>query len=170
MEAVNKTKNLKEMNLLQNLKIIILIIVAILILIIFRISDQNVFKESVKTAMEVTQNNSNIIKPGKFRELKSAYLVIQLGSESQPDSFQFQSSVKIPFERLLDKVNREILDKTKGTLILYSDEIAISSKAWIILNQLGYKNILILTAEENPEELKYKFQPDTTAGLEQDSI
>ncbi len=158
------------MSLLKNLKIIILVIVVLLILIIIRISDQNVFKEQVKTAVEVTWNNSNLITPNKFRELTTPYLVIELGSESNPGSLQFRPSIKIPFEKLLDKESREILDNTKGALILYSDKMATASKAWIILNQLGYKNILILSSEENPEELKYKFQPDTTAGLEQDSI
>lgn len=158
------------MNLLKKFKIILLVIVVLLILIVIRISDQNVFKEPVKTAVEGTQNNSNLITPNKFRKLTTSYLVIELGSESKHDSLQFLHSIKIPFERLLDEENREILNKTEGTLILYSDEIALASKAWIILNQLGYKDMLILTSVENPEELKYKFQPDTTAGLEQDSI
>jgi len=158
------------MNLLKNFKIILLVIVVLVILIIIRISDQNVFKEQVKTAVEATRNNGNLITLNKFRELTTPYLVIELGSESKHDSLQFQPSIKIPFEKLLDKANREILDKTEGTLILYSYEITLATKAWIILNQLGYKNMLILTTEENPEALKYKFQPDATAGLEQDSI
>jgi len=156
------------MNLLKKFKIILLVTVVLLILIIIRISDQNVFKEHVKTAVEVTQNNGNLITLIKFRELTTSYLLIELGSESKHDTLLFQHSIKIPFEKLLDETNRKILDKTEGTLILYSDEMALASKAWIILNQLGYKNLLILTSEENPEELKYKFQSDTTAGLEQD--
>ena len=156
------------MNLLKNFKIILPIIVVLVILIIIRISDQNVFKEQVKSAVEVTQNNGNLIMLNKFRELTTSYLLIELGSESKHDTLHFQHSIKIPFEKLLDEPNRKILDKTEGTLILYSDEMALTSKAWIILNQLGYKNLLILTSEENPEELKYKFQSDTTAGLEQD--
>ena len=158
------------MNLLKNFKIILPIIVVLVILIIIRISDQNVFKEQVKSAVEVTQNNGNLIMLNKFRELTTSYLLIELGSESKHDTLHFQHSIKIPFEKLLDEPNRKILDKTEGTLILYSAEIALASKAWIILNQLGYKNLLILTSDENPEELKYKFQPDITAGLEQDSI
>jgi hypothetical protein len=158
------------MNLLKNLKIIILVLVVLLILILVRNSDQNVFREHAETAIEATNNNSNIITARMVRNLTIPYLVIDLGGESKHDSLQFQHSIDIPFEKLLEKPNRAILDQTNGTLILFSGDIAIASKAWVILNQLGYKKVMILTDQENPEELKYKFQRDTTARLELDSI
>jgi hypothetical protein len=158
------------MNQLKNLKIVILVIVVLLILVIFRNSDQNLFKKDAKTAIEAAKNNSHLIMLNQLQKLTDPYLVIDLGSEARQDSLQFQHSIQIPFETLLDKANRKILNEANGTLILFSDDVATASKAWMILNQLGYKNLLILTSEENPEELKYKFQPDTTARLEQDSI
>lgn len=158
------------MNLLKNLKIIILVIAVLLIFIIVRNADRNVFRENAKTAVEDALDNRNLITLSKFRELGTPYLVIELGSEKKHDSLQFKHSIQIPFEKLSDKPNREILDQAEGKLILLSDNTATASKAWIILNQLGYRNVLILTLDENPGELKYKFQPDTTARLEQDSI
>jgi hypothetical protein len=158
------------MDQLKNLRIVIVVIGVFLILILIRISDQKVFRGQVKTAVEAIQNNSNSITMNQVRKLTTPYLVIEIGSESRPDSILQIHSVQIPFERLLDKPNIERLDQTKGEIILYSSEMASASKAWIILNQLGYKNVLILTADKNSEELKYKFQPDTTARLEQDSL
>jgi len=67
-------------------------------------------------------------------------------------------------------VNRKILTEVKGDLILYSNDGASASKAWVILNQLGFKNVKILRTEETTDKLKYKFQPDTTARLELDTI
>lgn len=150
----------------KNLKIVILVIVVLLILVIFRNSDETIFKEEVKTAIEAVQRNSNSITPDQLEKRTNPYIVIDLRSETRPDSNQFQHSIQIPFENLLDKANRKVLDETEGDLILFSDDIATASKAWIILNQLGYKNVLILATEENPEDLKHKFQPDTTARLE----
>ncbi len=158
------------MRQLKNFKIVILVIVVLLILVIVRNSDQNLFKKDAKIVIEAVQNNSNLITINQIQKLKNPYLVIDLGSESISDSIQFQHSVKIPVENILDKANRKILDKANGTLLLFSNDIATSSKVYVILNQLGYKNVLIITSEENPEKLKYKFQPDTTARLEQDSI
>ncbi len=154
----------------KKLKIVFLVIVVLLILVIIRSSDQNIFKQEVKTAIEAGQSNSNSITPDQLEKRTNPYMVIDLGSEVSPDSSQFQHSIQIPFENLLDKANRKILDETEGDLILFSDDVATASKAWIILNQLGYKNVIILAPKENPEELKHKFQPDTTARLESDSI
>ena len=158
------------MSLLKNLKIIIPVLMVLLILVIIRISDTNVFREPARKALEATQNNGNLITPDQLKLLTGSYLVIDLRSVAGHDSIQFQHRMQIPFEKILDRVNRDVLDQTKGDLILYSDDIATASKAWVILNQIGYKNLWILTSNTNPEESKYKFQPDTTARLEQDSI
>jgi hypothetical protein len=97
-------------------------------------------------------------------------MVVNIGNSDLPDSVQVEHSIKIPFENLLDQTNRKILEGVNGDLILYSVDVATASKAWVILNQMGFKNVFILYAGGNTEELKYKFQPDTTARLEQDSI
>ena len=97
-------------------------------------------------------------------------MVVNIGNSDLPDSVQVEHSMKIPFENLLDQTNRKILEEVNGDLILYSADVATASKAWVILNQMGFKSVFILNTGGNPEELKYKFQPDTTARLEQDSI
>ena len=158
------------MNRIKSPKIIILVVGVLLVLVIVRNSNRNVFKEKAKTAVETARNNSNLITINQLKKLTTPYLIIDIGSEPRPDSLQFQHAVKITFSQLLDKANRKVLDEASGELILYADDIATTSRAWVILNQLGYKNMRILTFEDNPEELKYKFQPDTTARLEQDSM
>lgn len=158
------------MNRIKSLKIIIFVIGILLILVIIRISDQNVFKEKARTAVDAARNNNNLITVNQLKKLTAPYLIIDIGSEPRPDSLQFQHAVKITFSQLLDKANRKVLNEASGELILYADDDATASRAWVILNQLGYKNLRILTFENNPEELKYKFQPDTTARLEQDTM
>lgn len=158
------------MSLLKKLTGILLILMGLLVLVVRRNSDPNVFREPVRKALETTQGNGNLITRDQLKLLSGSYLVIDLRSATSHDTIQFQHRMQIPFEKILDRANRNVLDQTKGNLILYSDDVAIASKAWVILNQLGYKNLLILTSNDNAEELKYKFQPDTTARLEQDSI
>ncbi len=154
----------------KNLKFVILIIVVLLILVIVRNSDQNLFKKDIKSAIEATQNNSNILSRDQLHQMKGPWMVVNIGNSDLSDSVQVEHSIKIPFENLLDQTNRNILEGVNGDLILYSADVATASKAWVILNQMGFKNIFILNTGGNPEELKYKFQPDTTARLEQDSI
>jgi len=158
------------MNQLKNLKVVIFVIGILLVLVVVRISDQNLFKKDVKTAIEAAQNNSNMISFDQLRRQKNQWMLVNIGDSDMPDSIQVEHSMKIPFESLLDQTNREILEEVDGDLVLYSADVATASKAWVILNQLGFKNVFILDTGENQEELKYKFQPDTAAKLEQDSI
>ena len=158
------------MDQIKSFRIVILVVGILLILVIVRNSDRNVFKEKAKTAVDAARNSSNLIALNQLKKLTSPYLIIDIGSEKRADSLQFQHAAKIAFNQLLDKANRKVLDEASGELILYADDDATASRAWVILNQLGYKNLRILVLEENPEALKYKFQPDTTARLEQDSM
>lgn len=158
------------MNKLKNLKFIILALAILLILVIVRNSDRNIFRSDVKTAIDVLQNHSNLLSSEQLQQLKSPWLVVNIGDSDLPDSLHIENSIRIPFANLLDDVNRKILKEVKGDLVLYSADVATASKAWIILNQLGFKNVKILAIKEIPEKLKYKFQPDTTARLELDTI
>lgn len=158
------------MNKLKNLKFIILALVILLILVLVRNADRHIFRSDVKTAVEAAQINRNWLTAEQLHQMKSPWLVVNIGSSDLPDSLHIENSIRIPFANLLDEVNRKILTEVKGDLILYAADEATASKAWIILNQLGIKNVKILGAEESPEVLKYKFQPDTTARLELDSI
>ena len=158
------------MDKLKNLRLVILIVGILLILVIARNSDSNIFRKDIKTAVEAAQNNSNLLSIEQVRQLKSKWLVVNIGNDNMPDSLRFEHTISIPFENLLEEANRKILKEVDGDLILYSSDVAMASKAWVILNQLGYPNVFILKSEGNQEELKYKFQPDTTVRLEQDSI
>ena len=51
-------------------------------------------------------------------------------------------------------------------MILVSSENAISARVWMILSQIGIKNIFILPEEKDFEVLKNKFRPDTLSAPE----
>jgi hypothetical protein len=158
------------MDKLKNLRLVILLIGILLILVIVRNSDSTIFRKDTKTAVEAAQNKSNLLSIEQVRQLKSTWLVVNLGNDKLPDSLRIEHSISIPFENLLEEANRKILEEVDGDLILYSSDAAAASKAWVILNLLGYPNVFILNSEVGQEELKYKFQPDTSVRLEQDSI
>lgn len=157
------------MSLLKHLKLVIFVLAAVLMLVIVRILDQNPFKERAVSALEIIRDNRNLITLPQLQGLSAPYLVIDL-SNKPDDSIQFKHTIQISFEALLNEANRKAMNEFQGVLILYSEDVATISKAWIILNQLGYKNLLILMNDKNPEILKYKFQPDTTVRLEQDPM
>ncbi len=137
-----------------------------MILVIARSSNKNLFKKDAQYAIDVATKSINSISAVELKKLSPQYLIVDLNNANNYNSSQFQNSINIPFKSLLDKPNRQILDKAKGEIVLFSNDVSTASKAWVILNQLGFENVFILRSEENPEVFKYKFQPDTSAKLE----
>ena len=151
------------MKQVKNLRFVLIGFAVILAFVIARSTNRNLFKNEANAAIEAAKHNENII----FEEqLTVQYLVVDLSAEEDFNAAKFQNVVNIPFKSLLEKPNRKLLEGTKGEIVLYSQDISTSSKAWVILNQLDFKDVFILQNEENSEVFKYKFQPDTSAKLE----
>ena len=154
------------MTRLKSLGFVILIITIILILVIARTSNKNLFKQDAQFAIDVATKSINSISVADLKKLSPQYVVVDLNTSDNYNPSQFQGSINIPFKTLLNKENRKILDKAKGEIVLYSKDNSTTSKAWVILNQLNFKDVLILNLNETQEVFKYKFQPDTSAKLE----
>ncbi len=158
------------MKQLKSLKFVLLVIALLLVLVIARNSNRDLFKADVKTVLESARNKKNTISIDELNKRNNNWVLVNLGRKNIPDSIHSENSIQLPFENLLDQQNRKILKEVNGDLILYSEDAAITAQTWVILNQLGFQDIYILETGEDPEVLKYKFQPDTTVRLEQDSI
>lgn len=149
------------MKYIKSLGLIIVILSIILVLVLIRTSNKNLFKQDSQDAIEAAKNGDNSISLEEIKNHSSEYLVVDLSAKNKSNSTQFTNSINIPFETLLNKDSQKRLKETKSKIVLFSNDISNASKAWVILNQLGYQNIVILQNEENEEVLKYKFQPVT---------
>lgn len=154
---------MNKMKIFKSLQLVVFFIVIIVILVAVRTYNKNLFKRDSKTAVEASKNNH--ISVSELEALENSYLIIDLREEIT-NSNQIQKSVHIPFENILEKTNWELLENSESDILLYANDLAVSAKAWVILNQLNFENVYILSEEENPEVLKYKFQPDTMVRLE----
>jgi hypothetical protein len=132
----------------------------ILVLVLVRTFDSNLFKRNVNEALTTVYEHT--ISVQELSRLEEEYSIVELDAVNQ----RFPNSIVIPFRQLLQIENKEKLESLDGKVLLYSHNIATSSKAWVILNQLEFDAIFILSEEQNPEKLNYKFQPDTTIRLE----
>lgn len=151
------------MKKLKELKIVLVILLIVLVLVIVKTTGKNRFKNDAKDAVEAVGGNDFLVSLNDFKSAQNQFLVVDL---NETDSIQFENSIKISFEKLLEESNIQKIKETQGKILLVSADISQTSKAWVILNQMGLKNVFILSNNENPEVLKYEFQPDTTARLE----
>nr|WP_321487466.1 hypothetical protein [uncultured Draconibacterium sp.] len=142
----------------KNITWILGVLLILLVLVLVRTFNSNLFKRNVSEALTTEMT----VSVQDLSALKGSYSVVELDAENQ----RFPNSLVLPFNQLLEKENKEKLASLDGKILLYSSDISTSSKAWVILNQLEFDGVYILSDEENPEVLKYKFQPDTTIRLE----
>ncbi len=153
------------MNRLKSLGFIIVILATILVLIVVRLTNKDLFKKDASAAIEASKDGRNLITGTDLLQ-SNEYLVVDLNADETAKTRNIQNTIHIPLENLLDQSNQELFKVTNSKIVLYSDDISDASKAWVILNQLGFENLFIFQQEGNTEVFKYKFQPDTLARLE----
>jgi len=145
------------MEKLKGLKIVLLILLIAITLVLVRSTGKNRFKQDARNAIEAVSGNNFSVSLNDFKKDEKQYLVVDL---IESGSSQFENSIKIPFENLIDENTLQQL-KTESKILLFSVDNSAAVRAWVILNQLGFKNIFVLSDQENPEDLKYEFKPET---------
>ena len=149
------------MNLIKKYKVVILIVLPILILVLIRSFGGNHFKSDAKRWAEPSVLRSNIVTGEQSGTLSGEKLIINLGEEDTEINLMTGDALYIPASSLLSKKNLNTIRKHDGPVLLFSSETAVSARMWMVLSQMGYRNIYILTNEADNEVFKYKFRPDT---------
>jgi len=151
------------MKKIKDLKIVLFFLLVVLVLVIVRTTGKNRFKQDAKNAIEAITSNNISVLLNEYKAAENQFLVVDL---NESGSVQFENSIKIPFEKLLEETTLQKLKETENKILLVSDDNLVAVKAWVILNQLEFKNVFVLSNEENTEVLKYEFKPDTSATIE----
>ena len=151
------------MDFLKKYKIILLIVIPVVILVLIRALSNNHFGIDARKLAEHSFSGSNIITPDKLSQLDGEKLLVILGKETKSISVLTKKSISISPDSVLVKENLRILRNHEGPVLLWSSDNAVSVRIWMLLSQMGFGELFILSDEPEPEVLKYEFRPDTTA-------
>jgi hypothetical protein len=120
------------------------------ILVMIRTYSHNFRYDAVRWA-EPSALRSNIITEDQIPGMSSHLLLITLGSEA-PEIEQLQDkTVRLDTESVLEKNNLSLIRKNKGPVILYSDDNSVSARVWMVLSEMGIKNLFILQNEKKTD-------------------
>jgi hypothetical protein len=147
----------------KSIKLVLLILFVVLVLVIVRTTGNNHFRQDAQNAVEAVVSNDFSISASELKNTKNQFMIVDL---SEVGKSQFDNSLQIPFENLLDESTLQKFKESEYKILLVSTDDSKAEKAWVILNQLDLKNVFVLSNYENPEVLKYKFKPVTGAMLE----
>jgi hypothetical protein len=152
----------KIMNSIRQYGIIFFVVLTVAILVLVRASSAGHFKQNARKLAEASFTNSNTISWEKQGTLGTASLIIDLSDHSKLPKNHPDGTINIPFRSLLEKASQKRIRAHKGPVLLYSEEPGTSAKAWMLLSEMGYRNLFILTDEPDNEVMKYKFLSDTS--------
>jgi hypothetical protein len=149
------------MNIINKYKVVIAIVLPILILVLIRSFGANHFKSDAKRWAAPSVMRTNMITAGQIGTLSGEKLIINLGEENRGIHNKGMDLLNIPADSILSKNSLNSIRKHNGPVLLVSSETSVSARIWMVLSQMGYKNIFILSNVADNEVLKFKFRPDT---------
>ncbi len=168
----------------KSLIIIFLPIILILILVIFKSLNKDNFSLDTKQTHEISLNQEYILSINQLKEkLKASQKTVLVDLRNKDDyaKAHIKNAINIPLSEILNNQEFSKLKSTDNVIVLYSNSVTQSAKAWTLLTQMGYREFFLLdipsaviseellekdTVFDRDEVLKYKFQPATAAGLE----
>ena len=149
------------MGLIKKFKLAIVVVLPILILILIRSLGVSHFKNDARKWAKPSIDKSNIISIKQAGSLKGKVLMICLDKDVSHIMELPGDSRIIPPDSILNKNHKSLIMKHIGPVLLYSSDPGLSARIWMLLSQMGCKNIYILTDSSDNEVFKYKFRPDT---------
>lgn len=133
------------MKFLKQYRIILALFLLVFILVMIRtISPGNFKYDAVKWA-EPSATGSNIISETQLDAMTGKKLLVDLGTEPVSGSRFGNITVRIDPGSILDKQNIRLIHKNRGPVILSSDNISEAATIWMILSQMGVKDLYILS-------------------------
>jgi len=142
--------------------IVILVVLPVAVVVLIRALSADRFDHNARKLAGSSFNHSNIIAWHKLDSVAEDYLIVDLDDRGELEEKHPEARVvRLPAESVLEKPGRDILRTHGKQLLLYSSEPAVSAKVWMLLSQMGYSNLYILSDEADPEGMKHKFRPDT---------
>ena len=119
------------------------------ILVLIRTFSQNNFRYDAVKWAEPSAIGSNILTEDQIAILSGEILLISLGNEASINR-QFQdNTMNINPESILEKTNLNRIRKNSGPVILYSGDNSVSARVWMVLSEMGMKNIYILPSDNS---------------------
>lgn len=149
------------MRLISRYKLVIAVVLPILILVLIRTFGGNQFRSNAQRWAAPSVIQSNLIMSEQISKLPGEKLIINLDKEKRGTSQMTRDALYIPADSILLKNNLNSIRNHSGPILLSATELAVSARIWMLLSQMGYRNIFILTADSENELFKSKFRQDS---------
>jgi len=148
-DANNQFENVPKLNAMIKQRVFTLILIGtiavLLTLIIAKSVTHNHFRNNAARWSEKSVDGSNLIDLTGLKNLETNILLIRMNSTKQIQSENIISDLNVEPDKILEKSNLRKIRRHKGHTVIVSDDAAISARIWMVLSQLGFRDVYILT-------------------------
>lgn len=137
------------MKFLKQYWLVLSIFLLLVCLVLIRTFSREQFRYDAVKWAESSIPGSNVITEDKILKMEGQVLLINLGNELQSDRKTQFETVTLNPGLILEKENLMLIRKNSGPVILFSDDSSVSARVWLVLSEMGMKNIYILNSESN---------------------
>jgi hypothetical protein len=142
----NLTKKKKQMKFFKQYWLVLSIVLLAVALVLIRTYSHNFRYDAVRWA-EPSALRSNIITEDQIAAMSSDVLLVTLGNEAPVIDKLKDKILNMNPESILEKTNLSLIRKNKGPVILSSADDSVTARVWMVLSEMGMKNIFILQSE-----------------------
>jgi hypothetical protein len=132
------------MKVLKQYGIVLLIIVTMVTAVFIKSFSRNTFRYDAVKRAEPSVHKANILSSEQLRQLPGDILWIDMDGAENTATDPNRNTIKIPADSILSKPYIKLIFKHDGNIVLKSDDQYKSAGIWMVLSQMGIKNVYIL--------------------------
>ncbi|MCA1740930.1 MAG: hypothetical protein LC630_00345 [Bacteroidales bacterium] len=133
------------MKFLKQNWLIITILALVIALVLIRSFSRDSFRYDAVRWAASSADGSNLISTDQMVQAGEQVLLISLGTTAEVPAQVEERSVMIPPGLILEKENMRMIRRNKGPVILWSDDASVSARVWMVLSEMGIKDLYILS-------------------------
>lgn len=118
-----------------------------LLILLTRQAGQSNFKLNAQEMHQQAQKMDYVIQPGELTRM-AGYKIIDLRAPGLSVPRHLQDTLTIPMAQLLDAEYQAFFEQRSPKVILAYDPTHAHA-AWMLLTQLGYENLFVMSPREN---------------------
>ncbi|MFZ2285902.1 MAG: rhodanese-like domain-containing protein [Bacteroidales bacterium] len=132
------------MKLLRRNWLILAILLLVVALVLIRSFSRSSFRYDASRWAAPSADGSNLVSTDKIAGAGDQVLMITLGNTAAVPGESKGTTVLIPPAEILEKENLKLIRKNKGPVLLYSDDGSVTARVWMVLSEMGIRNVYIL--------------------------
>lgn len=133
------------MKFLKQYRFALIIFLVIVALVLLRSFNRTGFRYDAARWAEASVDGSNMLTIDQLSGLKGEIMLLNLGSEAGLPGKLIEKALTMSPESLSARENLKQIRNHKGPVILYSENGSVAARVWMILSEMGMKNVFILS-------------------------